>query len=117
MPDKGGNDVQVNFDGQGTNLHTLWDSRMLLSTGRSEADYLRRLRALPRPDVGAIALPPPSADWAEQSCRVVTQPGFYPRRAKLEQSYVDQHLPVVERQLRAGGVALAKVLNAALSRG
>ncbi|CAN4278146.1 S1/P1 nuclease [Pseudoxanthomonas sp. LjRoot125] len=115
--DKGGNDVQINFNDRGTNLHTLWDSRMLLSTGRSEADYLRRLRALPRPDVGAIALPPPSADWAEQSCRVVTQPGFYPRRAKLEQSYVDQHLPVVEQQLRAGGVALAKVLNAALSRG
>jgi len=48
------------------------------------------------------------------SCRVVTRPDFYPRRAKLEQAYVDKHLPIAERQLRAGGVALAAVLNKAL---
>lgn len=114
--DKGGNDVQVNWNGRGTNLHTLWDSRMLVTTGRSETNYLRHLRALPRPSIGAIALLPPAADWAEQSCRVATQPDFYPGRAKLEQSYVDKHLPIAERQLRAGGVALAAVLNKALDR-
>ena len=114
--DKGGNDVQVNWNGRGTNLHTLWDSRMLVTTGRSEATYLRRLRGQPKPALGANALPPPAAAWAEQSCRVVTQPDFYPRRAKLEPSYVDKHLPIAERQLRAGGVALAAVLNKALDR-
>lgn len=114
--DKGGNDVQVNFDGRGTNLHTLWDSRMLLSTGRSEADHLQRLRTLPRPALGASALPPPAAEWAEHSCRVATGPGVYPGRARLDQRYVDQHLPIVERQLRAGGTALAAVLNQALGR-
>ena len=112
--DKGGNDVQVNFDGQGTNLHTLWDSRMLVSTGRGEQAYLAHLRTLPRPALAAMVLPPPTAVWAEQSCRVVTRPDFYPRRAKLEQAYVDKHLPIAERQLRAGGVALAAVLNKAL---
>ncbi|MBD9436969.1 S1/P1 nuclease [Pseudoxanthomonas sp. PXM03] len=112
--DKGGNDVQVNWNGRGTNLHTLWDSRMLASTGHSEADYLRHLRALPKPSLDTITLPPPSPAWAEQSCRVATQPGFYPPRAKLEQRYVDQHLPVAERQLRAGGAALAAVLNKTL---
>ena len=112
--DKGGNDVQVHFDGQGTDLHTLWDSRMLLSTGRSEQTYLDHLRTLPRPTLPAMTLPPPAAAWAEQSCHVVTQPDFYPRRAKLEQAYADKHLPIAERQLRAGGVALAAVLNKAL---
>ena len=114
--DKGGNDVQVDWNNRGTNLHTLWDSRMLVTTGRSEAVYLRHLRALPKPALGAIALPPPAAAWAEKSCRVVTQPDFYPRRAKLEQAYVDKHLPIAEQQLRAGGVALAAVLNKALAR-
>ena len=112
--DKGGNDAQINWNGRGTNMHTLWDSRMLVSTGRSEQAYLQHLRTLPRPALAAMTLPPPAATWAEQSCRVVTQPGFYPRRAKLEQAYVDTHLPIAERQLRAGGVALAAVLNKAL---
>ena len=114
--DKGGNDAQINWNGRGTNLHTLWDSRMLLSTGRSEADHLQRLRTLPRPALGASALPPPAAEWAEHSCRVATGPGVYPGRARLDQRYVDQHLPIVERQLRAGGTALAAVLNQALGR-
>ncbi len=114
--DKGGNDVQVNYNGNGTNLHSLWDSRMLLSTGRDEAGYLRYLRALPRPPLGAITLPPPASAWAGQSCRVVTQPGFYPPRAKLSPDYADHYLPVAERQLRAGGVALGAVLNRALGR-
>lgn len=113
--DKGGNDAQINWNGRGTNLHTLWDSRMLLSTGRSEQAYLDHLRTLPRPTLAAMTLPPPAAAWAEQSCRVVIQPDFYPRRAKLEQAYVDKHLPIAERQLRAGGVALAAVLNKALA--
>ena len=114
--DKGGNDVQVHFDGQGTNLHTLWDSRMLVSTRRDEAAWLAYLRALPRPGIAPVNLPPPAARWAEQSCRVVTQPGFYPPRARLQQSYVDQHLPIAEKQLRLAGVALAGTLNAALGR-
>lgn len=112
--DKGGNDAQINWNGRGTNLHTLWDSRMLVSTGRGEQAYLAHLRTLPRPALAAMVLPPPAAVWAEQSCRVVTRPDFYPRRAKLEQAYVDKHLPIAERQLRAGGVALAAVLNKAL---
>ena len=66
------------------------------------------------PALAAMVLPPPAAVWAEQSCRVVTRPDFYPRRAKLDQAYVDKHLPIAERQLRAGGVALAAVLNKAL---
>lgn len=112
--DKGGNDVQINWNGRGTNLHTLWDSRMLVTTGRSEQAYLDHLRTLSRPTLPAMTLPPPAATWAGQSCHVVTHPDFYPRRAKLEQAYADKHLPIAERQLRAGGVALAAVLNKAL---
>ena len=26
--DRGGNDIQVRYDGQGTNLHALWDSKL-----------------------------------------------------------------------------------------
>lgn len=45
--DKGGNDVQVQFDGRGSNLHSLWDSGLLNAMRLDEAEHLQRLRALP----------------------------------------------------------------------
>ena len=115
--DKGGNDFQVQFDGRGTNLHSLWDSGMLSAADLEEAAWLQRLRAMPLAvERSGPALPPPSALWAEASCRIVLQPGFYPPRAKIGDAYVQTWRPLAEEQLRRGGVELAATLNAALSR-
>lgn len=111
--DKGGNTVQVNLDGKGSNLHALWDSGLLDSGGLDEAGWLARLRSTPRSAVPASA-PAPTA-WAEASCRVAMQPGFYPQRAKLGQDYVLRWTPVVETQLREAGRQLAATLNRALA--
>ena len=112
--DRGGNDYQVNWNGKGSNLHSLWDSGLLRSLGLDEDAWLARLQALPAP---AIESPPPTDAprlWAEQSCRLVDAPGFYPRGHVIEQAYVDAQLPLAERQLRLAGDRLAAVLNAAL---
>lgn len=116
--DKGGNDVQVNVDGDGSNLHALWDSGLLRHTGLDQDALLARIRALPVP-AGArarLSLPPPSAQWAEASCRIAVSPGLYPAGAKIDQAYFDTWTPVAEQQLRLAGVRLAAVLNAALGK-
>ena len=115
--DKGGNDFQVQFDGRGTNLHSLWDSGMLSAADLEEAAWLQRLRAMPLAvERSGPALPPPSALWAEASCRIVLQSGFYPPTAKIGDAYVQTWRPLAEEQLRRGGAELAATLNAALSR-
>ncbi len=114
--DKGGNDIQVNIDGKGSNLHSLWDSGLLRHTGLDDDALLAQIRALPVP-AGAEAvmpLPPPSAAWAEASCRIALSPGLYPTGAKIDQAYFDTWTPVAKRQLRLAGVRLAALLNAAL---
>lgn len=115
--DKGGNEVQVNLAGAGANgqgwggnLHSLWDSRMLATTGLDEAGYLHRLRAMP---VGVSTSASP-AQWAEASCRIMLRPGLYPPRPGIDQSYVQAWLPVAETRLRRGGSALGALLNDAL---
>ena len=114
--DRGGNDVQVNFNGRGTNLHSLWDSRLLAANGLDEDATLRRLRALPAPTARERSLLPKTAEqWTEYSCRVVLRPGFYPTRAKLDDRYVQTWMPVLERSLVQAGADLAKVLNTALA--
>ncbi|WDS37529.1 MAG: S1/P1 nuclease [Pseudoxanthomonas sp.] len=113
--DKGGNDVQVNIDGRGSNLHSLWDSGLLRHTGLDDGALLAKIQALPRPDAGAGATSPPDpAPWAEASCRIALSPGLYPASAKIDQAYFETWTPVAEQQLRLAGVRLASVLNAAL---
>jgi hypothetical protein len=117
--DRGGNQFQINLYGKGSNLHQLWDSGLLNTRGLDTARYLERLRKLPEP---ALSSPPgplaPVADsaheWAEHSCTIVVQPGFYPPRAKIDGDYVQAWRPVAETQLRLGGAHLAAVLNQAL---
>jgi len=112
--DRGGNDYQVNWNGKGSNMHSLWDSGLLRSAGLDEDAWLARLQALPVPaPVSPLPAEAPRL-WAEQSCRLVDSPGFYPRGHLIEQAYVDAQLPVVERQLRLAGDRLAAVLNATL---
>lgn len=108
--DKGGNTVQVHFDGDGSNLHRLWDSGLLYSADLDEAAWLERLDADPHyvPGNGN------AAEWARNSCRIVLRPGFYPAQATIGDDYVQTWRPVAERQLERGGAHLAALLNRTL---
>ncbi|KRG70067.1 S1/P1 nuclease [Pseudoxanthomonas dokdonensis] len=116
LSDKGGNTFQINYRDKGSNLHSLWDSGMLNSTGLRESQWLTRLQALPAQPSAPGRLPADTAvQWAEHSCSLVVQPGFYPARpGVLPQTYVDQHLSLMEQQLQAGGQHLAALLNQSL---
>ena len=114
--DRGGNDVQVNFNGKGTNLHSLWDSRMLAATGLRRGCDLASSARIARATARERSLLPRTAEqWTEYSCRVVLQPGFYPARAKLDDRYVQAWMPVLEQSVVQAGADLAKVLNTALA--
>lgn len=109
--DRGGNTFQVNLDGDGSNLHQLWDSGLLRASGRGADEYLRWLRAYP-PETG---LDPNPVHWAEGSCRIVVRPGFYPPRSKISHAYLARWRPMAEAQLRRAAAHLALVLNRALA--
>ena len=50
---------------------------------------------------------------AEESCRIVGTPGFYPER-QVGQDYIAKFTPTVEQQLRLAGARLAGMLNQAM---
>ncbi|MFC4764029.1 S1/P1 nuclease [Dyella koreensis] len=113
--DKGGNAYQVQFNGKGTNLHSVWDSGLLGTKGLDWQPYAKELDAR-----GPVSLPPPIApldnnyaQWAEDSCAATRD--IYPDGHKIEQAYVDKALPVAELRLREAGRRLAEVLNLALT--
>lgn len=109
--DKGGNDHQLSVDGHGTNLHSLWDSGMIDSTGRDDTSYLAHLLQLPDPRL----LPANPVLWAENSCRLAVADGVYPPRGNLAADYIGKQIPLVELQLRSAGEQLGLLLNQLLA--
>ncbi|MCW1250274.1 S1/P1 nuclease [Acaricomes phytoseiuli] len=105
--DRGGNSAQVTYLGQRTNLHSVWDSRMLTAGGKSDAQYLQEFSAKPAPSLGAAD---PKA-WVEASCRIAVSPGVYPAKSTIGNEYTNEFLPVAEDQMRLSGERLGKLLN------
>ena len=82
-----------------------------LTAGLGDDAYLRHLQSLPP---GALPAIDP-VEWAQASCAIALQPGLYPPRASIGDSYVNRWRPVAETRLRQGGVHLAVLLNQALA--
>lgn len=112
LDDRGGNRYQMQAFGRGTNLHALWDSGLIYHTGMSPAARTTRLLALPV-DVGDKDAAD-ATEMAQESCRIVQTPGFYPGRT-LDADYAERYTPVMEQQLALAGARLAQILNS-LSR-
>jgi len=113
--DKGGNTYQVQFQGEGSNLHRVWDSGLLRTRALAWPAYAQQLDAR-----GAVALPAPRApladpyaQWAEESCQLSRD--IYPAGHTIDAAYVTAELPLAEQRLRQAGRRLGEVLNLALA--
>lgn len=110
-PDKGGNDFQISLDGEGTNLHSVWDYHILASAGRDFDAWMERLQVEPPVPRGAKP-----ARWAEASCRLTDAEGFYPPRpGKLAPDYLERKRPLAEARIRAAAAELALMIERALA--
>ena len=136
--DKGGNTVQVQFFGQGTNLHAMWDGGILrhalnLQPGPNysfdhaavQADAMTLDAAISpaqRANWATHNLLPQIADasivWADESHMLARNVAYMdidkPSGEVWSQRYQQKAWPVVQARLEQGGVRLAEVLNEAL---
>ncbi len=118
--DRGGNDTQVGFFDQGTNMHSLWDGGMIQRISDKEDYWVRELTVLPSaqsPDTSAAGT---VEDWATESLLAAREayvdPGTGERiksGAELGLEYHDKNIPVVKERMYLAGMRLAKVLNEA----
>lgn len=104
--DAGGNRYQVQWDGRGTNLHSVWDSPVLASRHVGWHAYATALARTPLPSASGTP-----AQWAEESCRASRDDGVYPHGHRVDETYMAQMRPLAERQLRAAAARLADLLN------
>jgi fructose-1,6-bisphosphatase len=109
--DKGGNDIQVQWFGRGSNLHRVWDSNMIDDYGMGYTELASNLPKLSKEQVKNIG----QGDvytWVEESQELVKQ--VYNSAEvgeKIGYRYSYDWWSTVEQQLQKGGIRLAAVLN------
>ncbi|MEA1787538.1 S1/P1 nuclease [Arenibacter sp. GZD96] len=112
LEDKGGNDIQLQWFGRGTNLHRLWDSNMIDDHGMSYTELTGSLPKLSKQEKEAMQQGT-MFDWMEESRTMAnTLYDSVTVGEKLGYAYGYAHWSTVEVQLQKGGVRLAKILNA-----
>ncbi len=111
LEDLGGNKIKLNYFGAPTNLHSLWDSKMVDSEKYSYTEYARVLDVKSKEEVKMIQAGT-LEDWLFDSHRAANR--IYANTladGSYSYAYNYKFQPLVERQLLYGGLRLAKLLN------
>lgn len=111
--DLGGNRVKVKFFGRDTNLHTVWDTRILESGHNwSYSEWADQLDILSPDEVRAVEAGSVD-DWARETLPIAGSIyEEFPDGCAISYNEVFEWTPVVEHQLLRAGLRLARTLNA-----
>jgi hypothetical protein len=116
--DKGGNQTQVRFYDQGTNMHWLWDSLIIEHYSDNEDRWLSELASQMTPTNRTAWIKGTVEDWATESLLAARQAYLVPETGKplkpgekLGDAYQAASLPVIRQRLVQASVRLARVLN------
>ncbi len=113
--DRGGNRIQVEWFGEGTNLHTVWDTKMIESYNMSYSELAANADRLTKNQLefyqkGTVI------DWMYDS-RKLCEDIYENTKAgdNLSYRYMYDYVNVVRTQLQKSGIRLATLLNGIFS--
>ena len=109
--DKGGNDFQVRWFDQGTNLHSVWDDKMIDHYRMSFTELANEAKVLSRKQVDAIKSGSVK-DWMYESRELTLD--IYKNTSKgenLRYEYAYRYMGIIHSQIQKGGIRLAALLN------
>lgn len=109
--DLGGNKIEVTYFGSKTNLHSLWDGKLIDSQKYSYTEYAKLLDIKTRKERKQIQSGT-LEDWLYDSHQIANK--IYrdtPNGSKVAYDYQYKFNDTMERQLLYGGLRLAKLLN------
>ncbi len=115
LSDKGGNRHNIKYFNSGTNLHSVWDSRLPESAHKwSYTEWQQNIdRATPE-EIDLIVVGGTPYSWGEETYEIAKK--VYentPEGTNVAFDYIADWTPVIETQFLRGGLRLADVLNEA----
>ena len=109
--DRGGNDTKVKWFGANTNLHSVWDSRMIDGRQYSYTELARRVNHTTKKEIKKLQKAS-VRDWAKESMGYRNQAyEDIPETGRLSYRYGYVNFPLVEQRLMEAGIRLAGVIN------
>jgi hypothetical protein len=110
--DKGGNTIQVRFDTAGTNLHALWDTRMIAHEGLTEAQCVAQYDAA-TPQEAEKWQKEDIIQWLWESYQLSTELYKQTKPGQtVSEGYYKKYIPVIHKRVNQAGIRLAGMLNA-----
>ena len=109
--DKGGNTIQLQWFGEGTNLHKVWDHNMLESWDMSYLELASNEAELSKDEIKKIK-EGTIIDWLNDTHKLTEKVyNSVEIGENLKYRYSYDFFPVVRTQLQKGGIRLAKLLE------
>ncbi len=115
--DKGGNTIQLNFNGLGSNLHRVWDSGLIEKQGMT-FEQLAASNDKATPAEIKKWQSEPVINWLYESYQVSSQ--LYKevdsmKSRSIGDKYYNEHITLVGERIEKAGIRLAGVLNTIFS--
>jgi len=106
--DRGGNNVQLNYQTRGTNLHSFWDSGIISSQNITLANCLNAqiYSSEELKTIKAINI----VSWSEESRSLLEHVYSY-GNPKVQDKYVAESAKIIEKQIQKAGIRLASILQ------
>lgn len=112
--DRGGNDFKVEFFWEDTNLHSVWDSRLIDKQQLSYSEWTDwLLDSITEQERKTWNSTDPLV-WIQESTEMRDR--IYPDKKEINWQYAYDHLPTVRVRLKQAGVRLGDYLNELFSK-
>ena len=113
--DRGGNSVDVRFNGRKENLHSLWDTALVELEEGSPAEIAARIQAIVTSDSRQQWQQGTPAEWALESLAIVRAQVYrLPASGEIDTTYIEPSCAVIRSRLAQAGARLAWMLHESL---
>lgn len=109
--DKGGNTIQLRFDHKGTNLHSLWDSRLIDHENLPQEDIAKNYDTATPADIKKWQADSPM-EWIWESYQISSELYTNSKPGQtIDDAYYNKYIPTIRKRIDQAGIRLAGELN------
>jgi hypothetical protein len=107
--DRGGNRIAVNFFGEETNLHSLWDSKLIANESLSYSEFAEFINT-DNSELIIEYLQSSPTEWLSES-QLLANKLYQSTHKEVGYSYIHNNQSILKNRLQQAGIRLAGLLN------